>query len=100
MVHASAVPGAGGYQFAGVVAVRASDDNDDIRQPRQFGGSKLPLLGWLADGVNETNFGARKSLFNQRDELLHTVDGLRGLRRDPKAWSFSQIGHVVFVQHD
>ena len=45
-------------QFMGVIAVRATDHHNHIRSLSQFDGRVLPLLRWLANCVDETDFGA------------------------------------------
>ena len=63
-MHASAMTPACFHQFVGVVAVLAANDDDNIRFLRQFDGRILPLLRWLANGVNEPNFGIWKTPAN------------------------------------
>jgi hypothetical protein len=60
MVNLRAVPAAGADQLAGVVAVGAADDDDDIAAAGEIGRSGLALLGRLADGVDVADLGTRK----------------------------------------
>jgi hypothetical protein len=85
VVDARAVAGAGLHEFAGVVAVGAADDDDDVATGGEFLGGDLALLGGLADGVDETDFGIWKAGAKAGDEFANAGDGLGGLRGDAKA---------------
>ena len=56
-MHLAAITAARPDQFVGVVAVGAADDDHHIALLGQFSGGMLALLCWLADGVNEPDFG-------------------------------------------
>jgi hypothetical protein len=85
VMDARAVAGAGLHEFAGVVAVGAADDDDDVATGGEFLGGDLALLGGLADGVYEPNFGGWKTGAQAGDEFANAGDRLGGLRCDAEA---------------
>src|SRR5207245_706863 len=100
VMHAGTVTAARRHQFAGVVAVRAANDDDDLALPRQLDGGGLALFRRLANGVNEPDLGVRKSPANQGDDLSDPFNRLCGLRDHAEAGPFLERVHIRLVVYD
>src|SRR5688572_9497844 len=99
-MNARAMAGAGRDEFARIIAVRATDDDDDIALLREFDGGGLALLGRLANGVPEADLRIKKTRANELHEVAHALNGLRGLRDDAKACAWLKLLHILLSQYD
>ena len=99
VMHARAISRAGLHQFARVVAMRAADDDDHSALLRKFRRGVLALLGRLANGVNETNFGIWKTFANLTGQFAHALDGLGRLCGNAESGALFQREDVRFTKH-
>lgn len=88
------------HQFPRVVAAKPADDDHDVTLLCQLNGGGLPLFRWLADRVDEADFGAWKALAHQRHEAANLLYRLGRLRHDAELGSFAQQIYVVFREDD
>jgi hypothetical protein len=96
VVDARAEFRAGLDEFAGIVAVGAAYDDHDVTPRSQFLRGALPLLGRLADSVNDSNLRIRKTAANELREVLHPRDGLRGLGSDAETRARGELFDIGF----
>ncbi len=100
VMHASAMFSAGRDQFTGVVAVRATDDDDHVAALGEINGGALSVLRRLANGVNEAHVGLRELLANQLNQFADAFDGLRGLGDDSETRASAELHHVFRRKHN
>src|SRR5580658_5193735 len=100
MMYPPAKTGARINQLPGIVAVRATDNHDDVALSRQLNGRILALLCRLADSIHKAHFRFRKALANHLDQLANTLNGLRRLGNHPESPLRLEPGHVLFREHD
>src|ERR1043165_9224053 len=100
MVDAVAAFAARRDKFACVIAVAATDDDDQVGLLRQFNRSVLSLFCRLANGVDEANFGIGKAVANQADEMAYLVEWLSGLRGNAKTRVLRKFLNVFLGQYN
>lgn len=66
-------------ELARVVAVATTDDDDVVAISQQIIHGRLPLLGGMADGVDETHFRTAVAAFDGIHHSQRDFDRLRGL---------------------
>ena len=97
-MHAGTQPAASGREFARVVAVLPANDNHHIGLPRHLQRRRLPLLGRLANGVQEADSERGKQAARRSHQMADPVDRLRGLGRDTKPGALRQLQRVLLRQ--
>ena len=100
MMDARAMHTARRHQLPGVVAMRATDDDDYVAFARKLHGGRLSLLRRATNGVHEPHFRTRKSLPHQTYKAQHFLNGLRRLGGDAKTRALLQRQHVLLRQDD
>jgi len=99
-MHAGAVARTGPDQLARVVARSAADHDDHVGLARHLDRRGLPLLGGLADRVQEAHFRSRESASDEVDEMPHPLDRLRRLGRHAEARMLLERQDVIVFEHD
>ena len=99
-MHAGAVARTGLDQLARVVARPAADHDDDVGLARHLDRRGLPILGGLADRVEEAHVRLRESPSDQVDQVPHLLDRLRRLGRHAEAWMLLEREDVIVFEHD
>ena len=95
-----AMPGTGGHEFAGVVAVGAADHHDHVALAGQGRGGGLPVLGGLADGVAADDFRGGKAGPEAIDEGADALGRLGGLGHDAESRPGRERIDVGLGEHD
>jgi len=99
VMHAGASASTRGHEFAGVVAVRTSNDDDDGAVAGQGFRGMLAKFGGLADRVTEADLAPREPSADSSDKMADAFDRLGCLGDDSEAWVFDELIHVGFRQH-
>ena len=99
-MHAGAVARTGLDQLARVVARPAADHDDDVGLACHLDRRGLPLLGGLADRVDEAHVRLRESPSDQVDQVPHLLYRLRRLGRHAEAWMLLEREDVIVFEHD
>src|SRR3989442_11709927 len=97
-MHMLAETAASLHELSRVVTLSAANDDDDVAVLSHLDSRDLPVLGRLANGVNETHFGIGKCFANQTRQIVHFFKRLGRLRGDSESWTWSETQHIVFVQ--
>jgi hypothetical protein len=71
-------------QFPAIIALRTSDNDNDVALGRQSMHSFLAIFGRLADGVHEADIRRRVTRANGVHDIENQVQGLSGLGHDSK----------------
>ena len=100
VMHAGAVARTGLDQLARVVARPAADHDDDVGLACHLDRRGLPVLGGLADRVEEAHVRLRESPSDQVDQVPHLLYGLRRLGRHAEAWMLLEREDVIVLEHD
>ena len=100
VVDAPAEFRAGLYEFAGVVAVGSADDDHDVAFLREIFRGALPLLGGLADRINEPDFGSGKPKTETLGKVADASGGLGRLRSNTEAFTRGELVDVGFSLDD
>src|SRR5688572_13275576 len=74
----------GADKLQGVVAILSTDHDDRVAALDEFRDRALTVLRWLTDGVDKAHLTLRKRTSHRRDNSLHPLDRLGGLRDDSK----------------
>lgn len=91
---------AGGGEFAGIVAMAAADDDDDIGGRGQVFGGALALFGGQTDGVGPADVSGGKAEAHAVEEVAGAGEGLGGLGHHPETRPGGEKVHVGFVEDD
>jgi hypothetical protein len=87
-------------QLASIVAVRATNDDDDVRLLGEIDGGRLAFFRRLTHRIDDADGRFGKSRTNQRDQPLHPFNRLRRLRSDADTRIPGKCLHIIFVQND
>jgi hypothetical protein len=82
-------------ELGGVVGVVTADDDDDFVLAGEGIEGGLAVLGGLADGIDEADFGGGMAAADLFDEGLDEIDGLGGLGDDAEAGVEGEAGDFL-----
>ena len=100
VMDARTVPLARHDQLTRVIAVHATDNDDDIAAAREVHGSLLALFRGMTDGVDDVDVGVGESPPDQRDQFAHRSIGCVVCAATPIRGCSSSARTSRFVQHD
>src|SRR5574338_954910 len=88
------------HQFARVVAGMAADYDHQVRLAGHLDRSRLSVLGWLADRIEESHIRFRESAADQGNKVPHLFYTLRRLGCNADAWMRVHRQDIVVLEHD
>src|SRR4029079_16087269 len=86
------------HQLSGVVARVTAYDHEHVGLRDELMKRLLPIVWWLADRSDETDFGPRPRGADRQYQLADPIDGLRRLRNDSEMgamWKSSDVGRAT-----
>jgi hypothetical protein len=85
-------------QLAGIVALPATNNDDDFYHRDQFFERELSIFGWFTNRIGKPDFCFRMCPFDFRNQCANPIDWLRGLRNNsvtvPRR-KLSDVGDLV-----